>query len=273
MKIKSLSTVAASLMLSVLSISAQSIYSDDFSSGGFSGYTVSSSANADRGAVIVDETTTTPTNPFSGNAAHIYDFKDGSAIRVQKDYTLTASTQLVQLIQFDAALATAADTTDGTLVFRVANAGTSISSQSNSAFELQLRQTGVLAIYGATNNGFSDEINVAGSSLSIYANSSSDTIVMSDLADNELTLQANEFAVYSNGSKLGVWGFFSNNFSSSDGIGSLGFVSNTATNGTNVIIDNISVTAIPEPSATTLLMGSSVLVFSLSRLGYKVNQN
>ncbi|QYY36892.1 hypothetical protein [Ruficoccus sp. ZRK36] len=261
--------VHACLITSLLTassvLSAQTIFSDNFNSGGFSGYDVTPTvSDENRGVVIVDEEST-PANPFSGNAARVYDLSTASVF-LENDYTSTASTQLVQLFTFDAALAVGSSTTDGVLSFRLTNEGGSTSSKDNCVFDIQLRQTGVFYVYGATSNGFSNVMDTSGVNIAVYTNSSTSSITLTDMASNELTLGAREFAVYIDGENKGIWGFRTGStYDPTEGIGRFGFVSSSSATGSDVIIDNIEISAIPEASTSALMMGAAIAMFLMGR--------
>ncbi|MBC2600236.1 hypothetical protein [Puniceicoccus vermicola] len=265
MKINKYLYLVPAFWISILTASAQSLYFNDFSVGDFNDFTsVSPSAeNSDRGAVIINESST-PANPFSGNAMNIYDVDSGVGVYVQNDFTSSASSNLVQFMTFDAALSTNKGTSDGILSFRLTNEGISSSSKGNCAFDIQLRQNGQVSVYGDTSNGFSNRISTGGTQFSIYTNSGTSTVVLSDINGDDLTLSGSQFALYSGTEQLGIWGYLTDTiFDAADGIGRFGFLSASSNVGSDVIIDNISISAIPESASSALVSGIAAILMMI----------
>ncbi|MGE9292267.1 MAG: hypothetical protein ACQKBW_01520, partial [Puniceicoccales bacterium] len=251
MKLLCLITLVASAFVSTVRLRAHILYADDFSSADLSGYNASpSTETAENGAQLVDVQAPLP-NSLSANAVRLYDLSSSAATSFTKDYSVIASTQLVQLFQFNVALSD--DTSSaGVFSFRATNSGGNISSKYNCPFDVQLRvSNGTIYVYGATSAGYINKLNADGTLISVYTNSSTDAVVIENtVVGGSLTLEANHFAVYAGGALLGIFEYLTNSsFVPADGIGLFGFTSASTSNGGDILIDNIEVISIPETYA------------------------
>jgi hypothetical protein len=249
---------ALALATSVLSssLSAQTLFQDDFSSGVLTGYTITpSTATATNGVVIVDGATT-PANPFAGNAIRVFDTSVSANTFVQRNYSSGADP--LQLFQFDAAIsAGAASSGNDSIRFRVSNQSVDLTSNTNAPFELELRMNGDIRAAGETASTFAAGT-VAGSLISIYTNTATISSTGIDLAGNSLTLNAGHFAVYTGTTQQAILQFnsASTGFTQASGLGRFGFVSGSGATGGDYIFDNLAINAIPEPSSLILILGA-----------------
>jgi hypothetical protein len=288
-----ISVIAIAIACLVASSSkAQVLFSDDFTGdtpgSSPSGWTsVSPGTPAALNGAIV-------TNVSGNNAVNMYDYSTSANARMEEDFTPTSSGLHLSLSFTRNANITPTTSTQGLYVSLGAN-GLSQGTSANRAADIRLFNDGSYRIDIGTQNGSgafvsgptvsaSNSFGEAGTTFSIhtldifaYAGTTGGATLGYTGPDSvSRILDPHSFAVYIDGTLLqptnnvtvnGDYGFGNAGFYSQGTLGRFGLVTGgaSAVSGMDFLVDNISLSVIPEPSTFTLLGAGGLLLIGALR--------
>ena len=245
-------------------VSAQS-FSEDFS-----GFSISDTptATAVQGVTVIDGSGTIG----DGNAAQVLDTSasSGDASYLEYNFATNEASEFGAVVySFDIYNNKVSGSASSFIVgigSYADSSGGELNASADRTFNLEFRTTDdFIRVRGATNaDGTYNYAN--GSNVVVYVNDNdTNSIGYTDPDSLAQTLAANSGAIYIDGSLVGTVGFSTSFTDEGDaGLGRIGFYS-----GSSVIsdftIDNITVSAIPEPSSFAAIMGVGILSMVLVR--------